>query len=78
MNIKVCYENTNVDSDEYVVSVTDYTTIDYDQLLEGRENCNLYLKDNDTNIWIRIPSIKTLRLFLSAVIDEKTEVSFPN
>ena len=62
-------------SDDYDVTVADFSTIGYDALLLGGNVCNIYLKDIDTRVWIRIPSLKVLRYFLSAFEDETTEVS---
>jgi hypothetical protein len=75
MKFKIRYENSTGASEEYVISVTDYSTIEYGQLLRVHEICNVFLKDIDTNMWIRIPSVKVLRCFLSAVGDETVEVS---
>ena len=75
MLFKVSYESARGVIDDYDVTVADFSTIGYDALLLGRNVCNIFLKDIDTRVWIRIPSLKVLRYFLSAFEDETTEVS---
>ena len=75
MLFKVSYESARGVIEDYDVTVEDFSTIGYDALLLGRNICNIYLKDIDTLVWIRIPSLKVLRYFLSAFEDGTTEVS---
>lgn len=75
MKFNIIYEDSSGASEKFVASITDYLKIEYDQLLQGRKMSNLFLKDTDTNMWIRIPSIKVLRCLLSAVSDEVAAVS---
>ena len=75
MKFNISYEASSGASEEYIVSISDCSKIEFSHLLQDHNSCDLSDKDTDANMWIRIPSIKELRCFLSAASDETVEVS---
>lgn len=75
MKFNIIYEASSGASKKYAASISDCSKVEYAHLLQDRNTSDLFDKDTDTNMWIRIPSIKALRCFLSAASDEIVEVS---